>query len=164
MIKRPSKATNPYISLYSVDYFRENSIEKPKDRIFWDFEYLTYSQGVEDFLEDLGHSEEYREKAFHNFVRAKLPDLYKAMGGDCPYGASTIWGIQFHNEGKALEMKIGQELYNQAIAVLDSSSGDDSYYDYDPGFAYFIMMYLKQLQGCQPLVKKLQKVLDDRDD
>lgn len=151
------------ITIFAPHYFEgENSLRNIKNKTgkFWVFDELSgKDEGVTKLMEFMGIAEDDQPEFFNRFIKEKYPDMYNVTG-DLDW-VPHIMGLQYYQE-KGIEEKIAKEIYEDAIQVLDSSSGDDSYYDYDPGYAEYITYILIQL-GDKKRADSLTKILNNRE-
>lgn len=129
--------------------------------LFWGFD-ATDANTLEEYLRfKLGDdNDEAVNKEYWDYVKQKYPDINAQYYDEYP---ADIVGIQFRNGSD--KFKIASILYNIAIDVLNNSSGDDSYYDYDPGLGYCCLYFIKELIGeDNGYYKDLNKTLDERED
>lgn len=158
------------ITLYMPFFFNgehpiRQYISALEDHIFWGFDevegdsvgkYLSYKMGIKD---DHPFAEEAIANEYWKFIKETYPTIDEGYyDNDC---ISDIVGIQFYDITP--KKKIAQHLFNIADEILSSSSGDDSYFDYDPGLAYCCLGFIEQL-GQKTIANKLQKILDNRDE
>lgn len=159
-----------YDTIYATHYFERENTLQPSFELFSSGVHLDMTgDAFDDLLKFLmpNTEEPEREAKIKSFLESHYPDMVKA---EREIGfPNTIMFLEIPRFEKEVTNRkhrdrVGTFIKNQALEVLASSTGDDSYYDYDPGFAYYIISLLTQLgtPKCLGFANKIQKVLNSR--
>lgn len=149
------------ISIYSTDYFgAENEMEESP--YFWMSSEFIPNEGWAKFMLYLGYTEEQILENFQKFAEKEYPKMFKCKHVDLDMGELVeIKELQFYDK-PGIRKKIAECLFLAAMTVLFNSSGDDSYFDYDPGFARYCLVFIEQLGKFPKYMKPIEKILEQR--